>query len=101
MFQEGTLGRPNVADAAIGDLLRCRPMQCLSFRCEPKTVFSAMAIAVINLVFAVGAFAQTPNGEKQVREAVQSFYAAFNKHGFDNAEKFTTEDWNHINPFGG
>lgn len=45
--------------------------------------------------------AQTPRGEKEVRQAVQSFYDAFNSHGFDNAAKYTTEDWNHLNPFGG
>ena len=57
--------------------------------------------AVISLVFVVGVLAQTPNREKQVRQAVESFYAAFNAHGFGRAAEFTTEDWNHINPFGG
>lgn len=57
--------------------------------------------AVISLVFAVGAFAQTPGKEKQVRHAVQSFYDAFNAHGFGRAAEYTTEDWNHINPLGG
>ncbi|MBA2704460.1 MAG: SgcJ/EcaC family oxidoreductase [Blastocatellia bacterium] len=56
---------------------------------------------VISLVFVVGVFAQTPNREGQVRRAVQSFYAAFNSHGFEHAAEYTTEDWNHINPFGG
>ena len=46
-------------------------------------------------------FAQTSSREKQVRQAVQSFYDAFNAHGFERATEFTTEDWNHINPFGG
>jgi uncharacterized protein (TIGR02246 family) len=45
--------------------------------------------------------AQTSASEKQVRQAVQSFYEAFNAHGFERAAEFTTEDWNHINPFGG
>ena len=45
--------------------------------------------------------AQTSAKEIQVRKAVQSFYDAFNAHGFDRAAEFTTEDWNHINPFGG
>jgi uncharacterized protein (TIGR02246 family) len=47
------------------------------------------------------AIAQTPSMEKQVRQAVQSFYDAFNSHGFERAAEYTTEDWNHINPFGG
>lgn len=47
------------------------------------------------------AIAQTPRREKEVRQAVQLFYDAFNSHGFGNAAKYTTEDWNHLNPFGG
>jgi uncharacterized protein (TIGR02246 family) len=47
------------------------------------------------------AIAQTPSREKQVRQVVQSFYDAFNSHGFGRAAEYTTEDWNHINPFGG
>lgn len=45
--------------------------------------------------------AQTSSKEKQVRQTVQSFYDTFNSHRFDRASEFTTEDWNHINPFGG
>ncbi len=47
------------------------------------------------------AVAQTSSNEKQVRQAVQSFYAAFKSHGFERASEYTTGDWNHINPFGG
>lgn len=60
-----------------------------------------LVAALINLIFIVGMLAQTPGEEKQVRLAVQSFYAAFNSHDFKRAEDFTTEDWNHINPVGG
>jgi uncharacterized protein (TIGR02246 family) len=60
-----------------------------------------LVAAVISLVFTVGAFAQTPGKEKHVRQAVQSFYDAFNAHGFGRAAEYTTEDWNHINPLGG
>jgi creatinine amidohydrolase len=43
-----------------------------------------------------------PVGEEgRVRQTVQAFYAAFNAHGFDQAAQFTTDDWAHINPFGG
>ncbi len=45
--------------------------------------------------------AQTSSKERQVRQAVQSFYDAFTAHGFGRASEYTTEDWNHINPFGG
>jgi hypothetical protein len=41
--------------------------------------------------------AQTPDPQKEVRQAVRSFYDAFNAHTFENAETYTTEDWNHIN----
>ena len=36
-----------------------------------------------------------------MRQAVQSFYDAFNTNGFGLAAEYTTEDWYHINPFGG
>ena len=45
--------------------------------------------------------ARTSSKEKQVRQAVKSFYDAFNSHGFERASEYTTEDWNHINPYGG
>jgi hypothetical protein len=40
------------------------------------------------------------NRETSVREAAMSFYAAFNS-GFVDGADFATEDWNHINPYGG
>ena len=60
-----------------------------------------LLFAVLGLSLVSGVPAQTPSKEKQVRQAVQSFYAAFNAHGFGSAAKYTTEDWNHINPGGG
>lgn len=57
--------------------------------------------AVVSVVFIGGLLAQRPNNEEQVRQAVQSFHAAFNSHDFGSAEEYTTEDWNHINPLGG
>ncbi|MEO7674206.1 MAG: SgcJ/EcaC family oxidoreductase [Pyrinomonadaceae bacterium] len=58
-------------------------------------------VVVILLSLPSLAVAQTSNKEKQVRQAVHSFYDAFNAHGFRRASEYTTEDWNHINPFGG
>ena len=53
------------------------------------------------LVLCVPSFANGADNETPVRQAVQAFYAAFD-HGFvDGASAFATEDWNHINPFGG
>ena len=57
--------------------------------------------AALSLVTVVGVIAQSPSEEKQVRQAVQSFYEAFNSHNFGRAAEYTTEDWVHINPLGG
>jgi uncharacterized protein (TIGR02246 family) len=56
---------------------------------------------ILSLVFVTGIPAQTSKEEKGARQAVQSFFDAFNSHSFNDVAKFTTEDWNHINPFGG
>jgi uncharacterized protein (TIGR02246 family) len=58
-------------------------------------------LACVVLVVASALFAQQQADEQRVRTVVQSFYAAFNSHGWKNAENFATEDWNHINPLGG
>jgi uncharacterized protein (TIGR02246 family) len=58
-------------------------------------------IAGMSVVLVVGLLAQPPSEEKQVRRAVESFYKDFNAHEFDHAAQYATEDWNHINPFGG
>jgi uncharacterized protein (TIGR02246 family) len=62
---------------------------------------TVLLVAVFLLSLPNLAIAQTPSREKQVRQAVQTFYDAFNAHGFGRAAEYTTEDWNHINPFGG
>ena len=53
------------------------------------------------LAMAMATPARTPGSETTVRQTVQAFYAAFNAHGFDHAADFTTDDWNHVNPYGG
>ena len=60
-----------------------------------------LIFAVASVVFIGGLLAHRPSDEEEVRQAVQSFHAAFNQHDFRSAEEYTTEDWNHINPFGG
>lgn len=62
-----------------------------------RSLIAAMVIFTMSAV--VGA--QTTSPEGPVRETVQAFYAAFNSHGFEHAADFTTDDWNHINPYGG
>jgi len=64
-----------------------------------KMTVSLVTLLLLSLPCLV--FAQTSSKEKQVRQAVQTFYDAFNAHGFGRAAEYTTEDWNHINPFGG
>jgi uncharacterized protein (TIGR02246 family) len=64
-----------------------------------KAIISLLTMSVVSISSLISA--QTSNKENDVRKAVQSFYDAFNAHGFDRANEFTTEDWNHINPFGG
>nr|AIA14052.1 conserved hypothetical protein [uncultured bacterium] len=61
-----------------------------------------LVIAVIlSLVLTTIVWSKVPSSETQVRKTVQTFYDAFNAHGFERATEYTTEDWNHINPFGG
>jgi uncharacterized protein (TIGR02246 family) len=52
-------------------------------------------------VMSASCAAVQPSPEPEVRAAVQAFYTAFNTDGFSRAAEFTTDDWNHINPFGG
>jgi uncharacterized protein (TIGR02246 family) len=58
-------------------------------------------ITLLAMFSVIAAFAQPQSDDQQVRAVVQSFYTAFNSHGWKNAESFATEDWNHINPLGG
>lgn len=60
-----------------------------------------LAIAVGCLLWSGQALAVKPPNDGPVRQTVQSFYGAFNSHGFDRAADYTTDDWNHINPGGG
>ena len=63
---------------------------------------SAFRFVMTILMLAVAVVAQTDApDEHAVRQTVESFYEAFKMHSFNNAEKFATEDWNQINPFGG
>ncbi|HZE72125.1 MAG TPA: SgcJ/EcaC family oxidoreductase [Pyrinomonadaceae bacterium] len=63
-----------------------------------KTIVSLIIVCLLSVL---GLSTQNPATEKHVRQAVESFYAAFNAHGFERAAEYTTEDWNHINPLGG
>ncbi len=58
-------------------------------------------LIAVGLMIVMGLPAQPTTQEVPVRKAVQSFYDAFNSHDFGRVPEFTTEDWNHLNPFGG
>ena len=62
-----------------------------------------IALVVLTALPFAASFSAQPRGpETQVRQAVHAFYTAFNSpDGFERAAEFSTEDWNHINPFGG
>jgi len=57
-------------------------------------------LTVLSLAFCVEGLAQNSAGEVPVRQAVKAFYTAFDN-GFEGAIKFATDDWYHINPYGG
>ena len=64
-----------------------------------RSTFAIALDVLCAIAFVSCASAQT-SPEAQIRETVQAFYTAFNSDGFARAADFTTDDWNHINPFG-
>src|SRR5215203_3829429 len=58
--------------------------------------FAAIASA---LAFMASGQSRTP--EMEVIDTVKRFYADFEGGALARADEYTTEDWNHINPFGG
>lgn len=61
----------------------------------------SLIVATVILIMPLAGLAQGSSAEASVRQTVQAFYAAFNAHGFSHVSDFTTDDWNHINPYGG
>jgi uncharacterized protein (TIGR02246 family) len=57
-------------------------------------------LTLLSLALSGPGFAESAARETPVRQAVEAFYAAFD-HGFEGAIGFATDDWNHINPYGG
>jgi uncharacterized protein (TIGR02246 family) len=62
-------------------------------------VFRASLI-VVTLISLVLSSAGGNDREAEVRSTIEAFYKAFDD-GFTQPAEFATEDWNHINPFGG
>jgi len=60
------------------------------------------AVVISLMAFMAVTNAQSSGSEAEVRQTVEAFYTAFNTpNGFERAAEFSTDDWNHINPFGG
>ena len=65
-----------------------------------EVAMKLLFLTMLSLAFCVEGLAQNAAGETAVRQAVKSFYTAFDN-GFTGEIKFATNDWNHINPYGG
>ena len=59
-----------------------------------------IGIVILGLFLMVPCAALSDDREAAVRTAIQAFYKAFDD-GFVGPADYATEDWNHINPFGG
>src|ERR1700694_2052170 len=65
-----------------------------------RAIMKQIVVALISLIlFAPGA-AMSETKEAGVRAAIQAFHKAFDD-GFTGPAEYATEDWNHINPYGG
>jgi uncharacterized protein (TIGR02246 family) len=58
-------------------------------------------VAAARLAPNAAASGQADTPETAVEQTVRAFYDTFNTHTFDRVAEFTTDDWNHLNPFGG
>ena len=59
-----------------------------------------IGIVILGLFLMVPGAALSNDREAAVRTAIQAFYEAFDD-GFVGPADYATEDWNHINPYGG
>lgn len=59
-----------------------------------------LILGLIILSFFSNGLTDIQRDQAAARKPVDSFYAAFNE-GFTRAPDFATEDWTHINPYGG
>ena len=59
-----------------------------------------IGIVILGLFLMVPCAALSDDKEAAVRAAIRAFYQAFDD-GFVGPAEYATEDWNHINPYGG
>ena len=62
--------------------------------------YDPMLVTVIGLILMGPPPALSNDREAEVRTAIHAFYKAFDE-GFTGPAEYATEDWNHINPYGG
>ena len=60
----------------------------------------AVSLILITLILLVPPSVLANDRQAEVRSTIEAFYKAFDD-GFTQPPDFATEDWNHINPFGG
>lgn len=63
--------------------------------------FSILLFCLLFTVSVLPSLGQTSKKEKEVIAAVRAFYEGFTTGTFAGAESYSTDDWNHINPYGG
>ena len=59
-----------------------------------------ISIIMLGLLIMLPSAVLSDDREPAVRSAIQAFYKAFDN-GFVASADYATEDWNHINPYGG
>jgi uncharacterized protein (TIGR02246 family) len=61
----------------------------------------SITLIITLLLLTPTVFGQSEDDKKAVKNVILSFHNDFNDGDFKNAETYTTEDWEHINPLGG
>src|SRR5262249_48863802 len=65
-----------------------------------RSSLKAITITIIGLLLVIPPAALSDDRDAAVRTTIQAFYKAFDD-GFTGPADYATEDWNHINPYGG
>src|SRR5262245_39837992 len=67
---------------------------------EGRPSVKPITITIIGLTLIVPGAALSYDRKAAIRTTIQAFYKAFDD-GFTGSADYATEDWNHINPYGG
>lgn len=60
-----------------------------------------LLLSVVASFLMPAAFPQSEQDKEAIRKVIVAFQDDFNDGGFKNANDYSTEDWEHINPLGG